>query len=308
MSGIRLFLLLLALSMVIFTPLPVNSANPHMPLTQGNRAVAVEITGFTLDEAANRYQLNLAIDRPDRIQQVIFNIENESGTLVIEERVNPGGNPNLKLEFDGTQLGVPGIYLINIRALDLAGNLVERQDEPGNNEEPSVLSSRSFTYNPPGNRINFTIDAVHADYARNRLIIMLTVEQPQKIVSYSGFIVNNSEQQVLNIRDTVFPNPPRLEVALPPAMRHEGSGGTGEAPHYNVTIDLVGVDNQNARQTFVGFKPVPPPPRGMIEQALQTLRDNLLLAILIVLTISGSTVFLLIQNRKSAPDRHGGDR
>jgi hypothetical protein len=308
MSGIRLFSLLLTLSTVLFTPLLVNRANPNMPLMQANQGARVEISNFSIDEAANRYQMNLAIDCPDRIQGVILNVENESGALVIEERVNPEGNPNLKLEFDGTQLGVPGIYLITIRALDLAGNLMERQDELGTNEEPSVLSSRAFTYNPPDHRVNFTIDGVHADYAGNRLMIMLTVEQPQKIVSYSGFIVNSSGQQVSNIPETVFPNPPRLDVELPPAMRRDVRGGEGEAPAYTVTIDLSTVDNQNSRQTFEGFKPVPPPPPGMLAQATRTLHENRLLAILIVLLSSGTTLFWLIRNRKPAPDIHAGDR
>lgn len=302
MSGIRLFLLLFTLGMVVFAPLPVNAAKPHIPPAQGNQAVRVEITGLTFDEANNIYRLNLAIDRPDRIQRVILNVESESGTLVIDELINPGGNPNLTLEFDANRLGAAGKYLIKIRALDLVGNLVEKQDDLGNDGEPSVLSSREFTYNPTSNTVNFTIESVNADYTNDRLIIILNVEQPQRIISYNGFIVNNGGQRVLDIPRTIFPNPPRLEVELPSAMRSGGSGDSGEAPEYKVTINLSTADNQNFQQTFEGFKPVPPPPPGMMEQVQQAMSDNPLLPIVIILIISGTVVFLIIRNRKPAPD------
>lgn len=303
MSVIRPSLFLLFLLSLFLFPMPSHAAESYTPVSQTNQPVRIEITGLTFDQATGTYRVGLAIDRPDRIQRVILNVESESGTLVIDELVNPGGRPNLTLEFAANRLGPAGKYLIKIRALDLVGNLVEKVEEfGGSGEEPSVLASREFTYSPDGNTVNFTIESVNADYINDRLIVILNVEQPQRVISYSGFIVNNGGQRVLDIPRTIFPNPPRLEVPLPPAMRTGGSADSGEAPEYKVTINLTTQDNQSFQQVFEGFKPVPPPPPGMMTQITQALSDNPILPVIIIAIISSAVVFIILRNRKPAPD------
>jgi hypothetical protein len=303
MFGIRPLLLFLALCVLsVLSPFSVNAAESFVPPMQNNQPVRIEITGLTFDQANNRYQIGLAIDRPDRIQRVILNVESEAGTLVIDELINPGGRPNLAIEFDAGRLGDAGKYLIKIRALDLVGNLVERQSDVGSNEEPSVLASREFQFTPEGNTLNFTIESVNADYANDRLVVILNVEQPQRVISYNGFIVNSGGQRVADIPPSIFPNPPRLEMPLPAAMRSGGDGSTGEAPEYKVTINLTSRDNQSFQQVFEGFKPVPPPPPGMMDQIMEAMTTNPLIPILIIFVISGAVVFLIIRNRPAPPD------
>ena len=133
MSGIRPLFLFLILSFLFIAPLPANAAESVAPVIQ-NQPVRVEITGLTFDQANNRYRIGLAIDRPDRIQRVVLNVENEAGTVVIEQFVNPAGSPNLNIDFDANQLGPEGKFIIKIRALDLVGNLIEKSYDFGINE------------------------------------------------------------------------------------------------------------------------------------------------------------------------------
>ena len=181
MAGSRLLLFLLALCAFFLTAPPLR-AERAAPLMQNNQAVRIEITSLTFDQQNNIYTLGLSIDRPERIQRVVLQVESEAGTVAIDEPVNPAGRPTLTLEFDANRLGAPGQYLIKIRAIDLVGNLVERQDDIGSNGEPSVLASREFQFAPDTNTLNFTIESVNADYAGDRLIIILNVEQPERVV------------------------------------------------------------------------------------------------------------------------------
>jgi hypothetical protein len=302
MSAVRPLLLLLTLFTLFLAPLSANAAPPYAPVTQNNQPVRMEITSFSFDEARNVYRVGLAIDRPDRIQRVVLNVESEAGTVIIENLVNPAGNPNLVLEFNADELGAAGKFLIKIRAVDLLGNLVEKQDDLGNNEEPSVLASREFTFNPDANTVNFTIESVNADYINEMLIIILNVEQPQRVISYEGFGLDSGGQRILEIPQTILPNPPRLVVPMPTVMRTAGSGDSGEAPEYKITINLNTLDGQKFQQVFEGFKPIPPPPPGMMEQVMQSLNDNPILPIVIIAIISGTVVFIILRNRKPAPD------
>lgn len=281
------------------TPAPLYAAPPPSASAHQNEPpVTVQLLSLRYNEQANSYTLALSLSAPSRVQRLFLAIiEEEAGVIKQEIPVDPAGQWSLQIEFDAAALQAERKYAILARATTQDGLLHQRPDDNGasTTEDPTILGTLSFTHLPPASApLAFTIQSVTPNYSDNTLLIELGIPPEMEPRTYSGYIVAQGGQRVLDIAPTVFVEP-RLEVPMPAVMRSV----TEEPASYRVTIILRDREDEATEALFEEFQPIPPPPPGLPTRIAAALSANPIIPMSVVLIIFSLVIWYLVGSRRS---------
>jgi hypothetical protein len=268
-------------------------------MAQEGPGVIVLIGGPDYNAATNVYGGSFSVNNPSQVRYLVYTVEDaDAGTVVVgDTQVNLGGFNSKLFELDGTQFKAEHKYLLKVMAVDESGNLIQRTGDNAGQEpsEQFILASKEFTHLPPPAPVfAFKIDSANADYDTDELIMRLTVPGGFRVLKYDGYIIDDTGQQVGVIPGALFTGP-ELVAPLPEAMEE-----ATEQHEYTLTLRLYTQDDQQAEQIYK-IKATPPPPPGFFTRIFSALTQNPLIAVAILLVLSGVVTAIILIGRRPPP-------
>lgn len=252
-------------------------------------ALSILINSARYDSDTNRYALSLAIENPADIHQLVVTVWDEANLQVGEPLIMTDPNDIPIISLDGTPFQANAEYVIRIQALDITGNQITNADGE------VILAEHSFVHKPASSAppIQFTIQAVTADFDNGLFYIDLDVPEAERVQSYEGFIRDGeSGGKIHEFGPTAFAGSPIRET-LPNAIRL-----ATQIKNYPVTVYLTTTDGQRSESSYNEFEPVPPEPPTMWERLGSGLRENPVLLLAIVMIVGSVVGYFYLQNRQ----------
>lgn len=246
------------------------------------------ISSVRYDEGRDVYTLVLGIANPESVAQIVVQVwDSEENVQISRDYVFPNPDPNLIVEIETEEFEPNGKYTFRVQGVDQEGFLLE--DEDGN----PLLAATEVEYNPPqAEPVAFSIQSITPSYENEQLIIDLDVSQPDRVQTYSGFIVDaGTGQRIHDFGPAPFSGP-RIQEQMPVAIQ-EGEG-EGE---YQVTIYLHTADNLRSEAAFDNFNPVPPEQPGIFAHIAGALGNNPIILGSILVIIFSIIAWLMFRSR-----------
>lgn len=257
----------------------------------------MQILKLEYDATRNVYHVTMSISGATLVDRVIFTVEDEEGgTVNLEESVILNRRPALRIDLKADKLEPERKYVLLVRGICRNGDLCLLATVQANND-PTILVSKEFQHNPNVKpAIDFAIQSVNADYARDKIIILLRVTNAQDVNKYSGFIRDESGQAVVNIPETLFQGP-RIELDIPQVMKIYGV-----IRQYTILLALTNKSEETVEHEFENFKPVAPKEPEWYEKIIPALIEYPIISVAILGLIFLLTMILILRmERRSRP-------
>lgn len=257
--------------------------------------VSAQINSLQYDAANNVYLLSLSVANPESIYQLIINVwDVRRGTQVTDDQIFENPEPTLVVELSASNFEAGREYNIRVQAVDEDGFLIT--DEEGE----TLLTERKIVYEPEqAEAVEFTIQAVNADYENGLLLIDLDVPDVNRVQTYEGFIVDSGTGgKIYDFGPAPFAGK-RIQETLPEAIQSAETPGS-----YRVTIYLTTPEQLRSEAIYEDFNPTPLPKPGLVSRIATGLGNSpivLISIVVIILSIAGYFVMKKRQEKKMAP-------